>query len=79
MNVEARTELMSVLTELSQLWPEMRLGQLVAYLTDRADVPYRNAIPEIEDEEMLPAAREVLANARRRHAEQLLEQSRVAG
>ncbi len=79
MTTDARTELMAVLTELSQLWPEMRLGQLVAYLTDRADVPYRNAIPEIEDEEMLPAAREVLEVARRRHAERLLEQNRAAG
>jgi hypothetical protein len=66
MNIEARTELMSVLTEISRIAPYYRLGQLIAVLTDRADHPYTTSpIADIEDEELLPAAKEFLEVIRR--------------
>jgi hypothetical protein len=61
MNIAARTELMAVLTEISRIAPYIRLGQLVAILTDRTDHPYTaSPIADIEDNELLPAARELL-------------------
>jgi hypothetical protein len=75
---------MTVLTELSHLMPYMRLGQLIAYLTDRAEVPYSNTVPEIEDEDLLPVAKEFLEAMRKipeSHAEQIrghLESSKYA-
>jgi hypothetical protein len=77
MNIAARNELMQVLTELSRLQPYIRLGQLVAILTDKADVPYRNPIPDIEDEELLPAAKNYLATLRQLPPDYLEQQTRA--
>lgn len=65
MNIPARTELMAVLTEISRVAPYYRLGQVIALLTDRADHPYTaSPIADIEDEELLPVAKEFLETLR---------------
>jgi hypothetical protein len=57
-----RTELMALLTRIGELAPDFRLGQLIALLTDRADTPYTaHPIADIEDEELIGAAKEFLA------------------
>jgi hypothetical protein len=76
MNIEARTELMAVLTEISRIAPYYRLGQLVSLLSEMADTPYRYVVPEIEDEELLPVAREFLETMRRLPASSHDEQIR---
>ena len=69
MNVEARNELMEVLTEISRISPEIRLGQLVCWLTDLTDTKYTTSpVSDIEDEELLPAAKRHLALLRTRVA-----------
>jgi hypothetical protein len=63
MNIKARKELMTVLDQISELAPYIRLGQLVGILVDQTDHPYTaSPICDIEDAELLPAAREFLAN-----------------
>ena len=70
MNIAARNELMAVLSEIGTIAPYFRLGQLIALLTDRADHPYTlHPIADIEDEELLPAAKEFLEIMRRLPAE----------
>ena len=69
MSVEARNELMEVLTEISRLSPEMRLGQLVCWLTDMTEHEYTaSPVADIEDVELLPAAKRHLALLRTRVA-----------
>lgn len=77
MNIAARQELMQVLAEISRLMPYMRLGQLVCHLTDMAEVPYQNAVAEVEDVEMLPAAKEFLEDIQRLPPEHLEAQIRA--
>jgi hypothetical protein len=55
-----RSELLSVLSDLSEACPEMRLGQLVANLATLAKGPTVEAIWDAEDEELLAAARRQL-------------------
>jgi hypothetical protein len=66
MNIEARNELMAVLTEISRIAPHIRLGQLLGILTDMTEHPYTvSPICDIEDVELLPAARTFLEDMRR--------------
>ena len=66
-----RSELLDHLARIGELAPNLRLGQLIALLTDRADTPYTaSPVADIEDEEILEPAREFLAT--------LLERSTVA-
>ncbi len=75
MNVEARRELMAVLDQISELVPYIRLGQLLGILVDQSDHPYTaSPICDIEDAELLPAAREFLANIQSLPAEHLKSQ-----
>lgn len=69
---EVRRQLLEQIAEISQHYPEMRLGQLIANLTTHALSQYGDSIWDVEDEEMLPAARE-LANTFRERAATLLE------
>lgn len=52
-----RQQLLQVLAELSELCPEMRMGQLVANLAALAKGAAPEAVWDIEDEELLVAAR----------------------
>ena len=71
MNTQTRQELLRVLQELSTRFPDVRLGQLIANLSYAAKGPSQEAVWDIEDEDLLAAAREHL----RRHAQ---SQSSVA-
>jgi hypothetical protein len=53
MNSQERAELLAMIAELSQRYPDWRLGQLVANVAGWAD----QEIWEIEDEQLLEAAR----------------------
>jgi hypothetical protein len=65
-----RQEVLRVLAELSELRPEVRLGQLLANLSYLARGLSNEAIWDMEDEELLEAAR--------KHVEQLRTQRDVA-
>lgn len=61
MTATTRTELLTVLAEISELCPEMRFGQLIANLATLARGLAVEAIWDAEDEELLQAARQQLA------------------
>jgi hypothetical protein len=60
MNNSIRSELLAVLTELSEACPEMRFGQLIANLSTLAKGPSAEGIWDAEDGELLNAARRQL-------------------
>jgi hypothetical protein len=60
MTSQTRRELLEVLRELSEQCPEVRLGQLIANLGTLAKGPTVEAIWDVEDEELLEAARRQL-------------------
>jgi hypothetical protein len=55
-----RPELLQVLAELSEECPEMRMGQLIANLATLAKGAAVEAIWDVEDNELLSAARRQL-------------------
>jgi hypothetical protein len=61
-----RREVLQVLAELSELVPEVRLGQLMANLSYLARGLSNEAIWDMEDEELLGVAREHLEQWRSR-------------
>ncbi len=64
----ARTELLRLLSELSEACPEMRMGQLIANLATLARGAAVEAIWDAEDEELLAAARRQVDVFRARRA-----------
>jgi hypothetical protein len=60
MTNDTRRELLHVLSELSEQCPEVRLGHLIANLGTLAKGPTVEAIWDVEDEELLKAARRQL-------------------
>ena len=60
MTDSTRQQLLQVLAELSELCPEMRMGQLIANLSALAKGPTAEAVWDVEDEELLAAARKQL-------------------
>jgi hypothetical protein len=65
MNATANEELLEALSELRALFPDWRFGQLVANLVMAAG--REGAVWEVEDEELLAAARRLIE---RNHARQ---------
>ena len=65
---ETRQELLRMLSELSEEYPQARLGQLVSNLATLAKGPTVEAIWDAEDEELLEAARRQLKIFRTRHS-----------
>jgi hypothetical protein len=63
MNTDLRHELMDTLTELSRQYPEMRFGQLVLFVARLARGAGTSAMYDIEDEELLAAAKSALGEA----------------
>ena len=61
MNMNAQSELVSRLGELSRACPEMRFGQLIANLAVVARGTEPGAVWEMEDEELLAAVNWQLA------------------
>ena len=66
MTEQTRRDLLQVLGELSEQCPEVRLGQLIANLGTLAKGPTVEAIWDVEDEELLEAARRQLEMFRAR-------------
>jgi hypothetical protein len=60
MNSQVRRELLRVLRELSDDYPDQRLGQLVANLSYAAKGPANESVWDARDEELLAAANELL-------------------
>jgi hypothetical protein len=63
MNAETRRELLETLEELGCQYPEMRFGQLVLFVARLAHGPAVSAVYDIDDEELLRAARSALGEA----------------
>jgi hypothetical protein len=63
----ARREVLRALEELSEACPDYRFGQLIANLAMLARGDAEGAIWEMEDEELLAAARKHLADWNERH------------
>ena len=63
---QIRLELLEALGELSEQFPEVRLGQLVNNLATLAKGPQVEAIWDVEDKELLEAAKQQLAVFRSR-------------
>ena len=61
-----RRELIRLIEEMSEGYPEFRLGQLIANLTFWARGDQEGAVWNVEDEELMAAAREQINNAKRR-------------
>ncbi len=63
-----RREILRVLEELSDTSPDVRLGQLIANLSYLSRGPSAESIWDMEDSELLAAARKHLEDLRARHA-----------
>jgi len=63
-----RHELLRQLTRLSELAPDIRLGQLIANLATMADAPWDETLWDLEDEKLLAAAAELAAELERRNS-----------
>jgi hypothetical protein len=68
MNNTTRRELLNQLERLSELAPDMRLGQLLANLANVADAPWDETLWNLEDEKLLAAARQLADDLQRRSA-----------
>ena len=64
MTTQVRKDILHLLAELSQCCPEVRFGQLIANLSYMAKGPTNEAIWDVEDEQLLEAARKHLAERR---------------
>ena len=60
----ARHEALRTLAELSEIYPDVRLGQLVANLSYAARGLSNQAVWDMEDEELTAAAKSMLADQR---------------
>jgi hypothetical protein len=60
MNVSVAEELIEAITELRVLFPDWRMGQLVANLVTAAGGTDAAAIWDVEDEQLLAAARRLI-------------------
>ena len=68
MNVSTAKELIRAISELRALFPDWRMGQLVANLVTAAGGKDAGAIWDVEDEQLLAAARRLIERNGRRQA-----------
>jgi hypothetical protein len=68
MTTETFHELNEAVSELRRQFPEWRLGQLIANLTIAAGMDSEGAIWDVEDEQLLIAAKRLLERRRTRDA-----------
>ena len=68
MNPEIRRQLLRVLDDLGEYTPDVRFGQLLANLSYMAKSFTAEAIWDVEDEELLEAAKGHLQELAERHA-----------
>ena len=66
MTTQVREDILQLLAKLSEYCPEVRFGQLIANLSYLAKGPSNEAIWDVEDEELLAAARKLLKERRKR-------------
>ncbi len=66
MTMTTHTELLDAIAELRSLFPDWRMGQLVATLTQSAGVDGDGAVWDVEDEQLLLAARRLIDRNRTR-------------
>lgn len=66
MSVSTTEELIGAISELRALFPEWRMGQLVANLATAAGNADPNAVWDVEDEQLLAAARRLIERNRGR-------------
>jgi hypothetical protein len=64
-----RQEILTLLGRLSELAPDMRFGQLIANLSYETVAPTAQAIWDMEDEQLLAAIRQLIADLSRRHSD----------
>jgi hypothetical protein len=57
MNTDARKEALAALVELSDLAPELRIGQLVAHLGEMSEDDGGHGLGDIEDDRLLEVMR----------------------
>ena len=60
MNISASQELVGALAELHSLFPDWRFGQMIANLTTAVGATEAGAIWDVEDEQLLAAARRLI-------------------
>jgi hypothetical protein len=68
MNTSAAEELIRAIAELRALFPDWRMGQLVANLVTAAGGTDAGALWDVEDEQLLQAARRLIERNRARGA-----------
>ena len=62
MNPKTSDELLQALAQLRLLFPDWRFGQLMANLATAAGAMEANAVWDLEDEQLLAAARRLIEN-----------------
>lgn len=67
-DVELKQDVLRVLSELVEHCPEVRFGQLIANLACIARGPTPESVWDMEDDELLAAAKSHLQDYERRHA-----------
>jgi len=81
MNSEARREALAALIELSDLAPELRVGQIVAHLGEISEDDGGHGLGDIEDDQLLEVIRrhhQELSRAVRNSPNQPLQQTGAA-
>lgn len=73
MSIAATDELVEAIAELRQLFPDWRMGQLVANLALAAGATEGEAIWEVADEQLLIAAHRLIDRNRGREAENAVD------
>ena len=68
MNITATDELVDAISELRALFPDWRMGQLIANLVTAAGGTDASAIWDMEDDQLLSAARRLIERNRSRQA-----------
>lgn len=68
MNTSVSEELLEAIAELRALFPDWRMGQLVANLTTAAGGVDAGAVWDVEDDALLSAARRLIERNRGRRA-----------
>lgn len=68
MSVSLTDELSEAISELRRLFPDWRMGQLIANLVMAAGGTDGGAIWDVEDEQLLAAARRLIERNQGRHA-----------
>ncbi|MGO9465402.1 MAG: hypothetical protein ACLQVF_14765 [Isosphaeraceae bacterium] len=68
-NCELKHEALRALSELIEHCPDVRLGQLIVNLSCIARGPTPEAVWDMEDDELLAAAKSHLEDYQRRHAD----------